>query len=110
MTTSNSTFVDLIKKLPSKELRLLESKYALVFTCTKVDKVVTMDCQPPPHPPIYLKLVPSLFVLFPYMLCHYGWEKDTIDGFKSKLQQYKKFEDDKWDDWVEDMFMSSYAS
>jgi hypothetical protein len=31
------------------------------------------------------------------MLHHYDLEKDTIDGFKSKLQQYKKFEDDKWD-------------
>jgi hypothetical protein len=32
------------------------------------------------------------------MLRQYDLEKDTIDGFKSKLQQYMKFEDDKWND------------
>ncbi len=26
------------------------------------------------------------------------------------MQQYMKFQDDKWDDWVEDIFMSSYGS
>jgi hypothetical protein len=26
------------------------------------------------------------------------------------LQQYMKFKDEKWDDWVEDIFMSSYGS
>jgi hypothetical protein len=35
------------------------------------------------------------------MLRHYDWEKDIIDGFKSKLQQYMKFKNDKWDKWVE---------
>lgn len=43
------------------------------------------------------------------MLHHYDWEKDTIDGFKSRLQQYK-FEDDKWYAWVEEIFMFSYGS
>jgi hypothetical protein len=45
VTTSNSTFVDLIKKLPSKELGLfeVEGKDALVSTRTKVEQVVTMN-------------------------------------------------------------------
>jgi hypothetical protein len=72
--------------------------------------VVTMNWQPLPHPPTYLKLVFSFFLLLPYVLCHYEWEKDATNGFKSKLQQYKKFEDDKWDDWIEDIFMSSYVN
>ncbi len=112
MTISNSPSVDLIKEFPSKELRLLEIEHkdALVLARTKAEQVVTMNWQPTPHPPTFLKCVSSLFVLLPYMLCHYDWEKDPIDGFKSKLQQYMKFEDDKWEDRVEDIFMSSYGS
>jgi hypothetical protein len=62
----------------------------------------------PPPPPPFLKKIPILFVLMPYMLQHYNWEKDTIDGFKVRLAQYKQFESSKWEDWVEDVFMSSY--
>jgi hypothetical protein len=57
-----------------------------------------MNWQPPPHPLAFLKRVRNLFVLLPYMLRHYDWEKDIIDGFKSRLQQYMKFKDEKWDD------------
>jgi hypothetical protein len=60
--------------------------------------MVIMNWQPPSHHLVFLKRVPSRYVLLPYMLRHYDWEKDTIDGFKSKLQQYMKFEDDKFDD------------
>jgi hypothetical protein len=73
MTTSNSPFVDLIEEFPSKELGLLEveCKDALVFACTKAEQMVTMNWQPSSHPPAFLKHVPSLFVLLPYMLCYY---------------------------------------
>jgi hypothetical protein len=37
-------------------------------------------------------------------------KKDTIDGFKSKLEHYKMFKEGKWEDWVEDVFMSSNGS
>jgi hypothetical protein len=69
MTTSNSPFVDLIEEFPSKELGLLEveCKDALVFACTKAEQVITMNWQPPPHPPTFLKHVPNLFVLLPYI-------------------------------------------
>jgi hypothetical protein len=33
--------------------------------------------------------------------------EDTIDEFKALLAQHKKFESNKWEDWVEDVFMSS---
>ncbi len=36
--------------------------------------------------------------------------EDTIDEFKALLAQYKTFESSKWEDWVEDVFMSSYDS
>jgi hypothetical protein len=36
--------------------------------------------------------------------------RDTIDEFKALLAQYKKFESSKWEDWVEDVFISSYDS
>jgi len=44
------------------------------------------------------------------MLQNYNWEKDTIEGFKSILSQYRMFEDGKWEDYDEDNFMSSYGS
>jgi hypothetical protein len=89
MTTSNSPSIDLTKELPSNKLGLLEveCKDVLVSTHTKAEQVVTMNWQPPPRPPPFLKHVPNIFVLLPYMLSHYDWEKDIIDGFKSKLQQ-----------------------
>ncbi len=73
MTTSNSTSVGLIKKFPSKELGLLEveCKHVLVFAHIEVEHVVTMNWQPPLHPLAFLKCVPDLFVLLPYMLYHY---------------------------------------
>ncbi len=112
VTTSNSPSINLIEEFPSKKLRLLEveCKDVLVSTHIEAELVVTMNWQPPPLPLPSLKHVRSLFALLPYILHHYDWEKDTIDGFKSKLQQYKKFEDDKWDVWVEDIFMFSYGN
>jgi len=111
VTTSNSPFIDFTEEFASKELRLHEAKCkdVLVSTHTKTKQVVTMNWQPSPHPPPFLKHVLSFFLLLPYMLHHYDWEKDTIDGFKSRLQQYK-FEDDKWYAWVEEIFMFSYGS
>jgi hypothetical protein len=99
MTTSNFTFVGLIKKFPSKELGLLKAKRkdALFTARIEVEHVVTMNWQPPLHPLVFLKRVPSFFGLLPYMLHQYDSEKDNIDGFKSKLQQYKKFKNNKWD-------------
>jgi len=44
------------------------------------------------------------------MLRNYDWEKVTINSFKSKLEDYKMFKEGKWEDWVEDVFMSSYGS
>jgi len=38
-----------------------------------------------------------LFFGLSHMLCHYDWKKEIIDGFKSRLAQYKKFESKKWD-------------
>jgi hypothetical protein len=69
-----------------------------------------MNYQPLPHPLPFLKQVLPLFVLMTFMLQNYDYEKDTIEGFKSRLFQYKTFECGKSEDWVEDNFMSSYKS
>jgi hypothetical protein len=58
---------------------------------------VAMNWHPLPHPP-FLKCASFVFFsLLSYMLCHYDWNKDIIDGFKSSLTQYKKIESKKWD-------------
>jgi hypothetical protein len=82
----------------------------MAFVEVAIKQEVLMNWQPFPHPPPFLKWVIRLFVLMPFMLRNYDWEKDTIEDFKSRLSQYKTIEDGKWEDWVEDTFMSSYES
>lgn len=88
-----------------------EHKNAFASTCLEVERDVQMAWHlPPPPPPPFMKQIIVLFVSVLYMLQHYDWEKDTIDIFKSKLPQYRQFKNGKWEDWVEDIFMSSYRS
>jgi hypothetical protein len=63
VTTSNSPFIDFTEEFASKELRLHEAKCKamLVSTNTKTKQVVTMNWQPFPHPPPFLKHVLSFF-------------------------------------------------
>ncbi len=68
-----------------------------------------MNWQPPPCPPPFLKWVSPLFMLMPFMLRNYN-QKDIIEGFKSKLSQYRMFKDGKWEDQVDANFMSSYGN
>ncbi len=66
-----------------------EHQETLSTTYLEANQQVIMAWHPPPPPPPFLKKMNVLFVLMPYMLRHYNWEKDTIDKFKVQLTQYK---------------------
>jgi len=86
-----------------------ECREALSATCLEGNQQVAMAWHAPIPPP-FLKIIFDVFMLMPYMLRHSNWEKDIIDLFKTRVAQYKQFENNKWEDWVEDVFMSSYGN
>jgi hypothetical protein len=62
-----------------------ERQEALSTTCLEGNQQVAMAWHAPPLPPPFLKRIIVLFVLMPYMLRHYNWEKDIINRFKAQL-------------------------
>lgn len=55
----------------------------LSIRCLEANQQVLMEWHPPPLPPPFLKRIPILFVLMPYMLRHYDWE--GTQSMNSKL-------------------------
>jgi hypothetical protein len=59
----------------------------LIAPCLEANQKVVMASYPPPLLSPFLKKIPNLFVLMPYILQYYDWEKDTINKFKVQLAQ-----------------------
>jgi hypothetical protein len=52
--------------------------------------------------PLPIKVQPSMFHLFPYMLKKFDWENFSLDGFKGKLASYQTCLEG-WDEWINNM-------